>query len=537
MSAPSARSLQVEVGGTAGYADLDVAANFSDGLSTGREDVYTHGNGVIAEGVGGIDAKVGAAWASAGPGTAEFGVYAPGFFAASYKDIWVGNGLPVAEADVDVDNTSPTFLKDFERFVSEGRTVGHVQNFAPIFSPNSTSQYNGSQASLGSGFFDAKWASVRAAAIYGGGIAFDTPPQFAFWSPPWYLNFVEQEIRWGESMGLRTSVIVSPYHDPTTFLADSEKFEQMLVSAHAAPTQWVIENYGENANGTYPNDSDDPNAIGSERTPETVAAVADWFARNAPVAVLGANGGSWRIQNADGSYGDTYAGSVDGRTLVDASAVAKTLYTYNAGGAQTASAVTLTPPVVAHATTVQSATGGVAVHFSVAPGAFVDPSGEALTLSARLSSLAKLPAWLSFDAATGAFAGTPPNAAAVLSLRVDATAPDGRSADEVFALDVAPSRLPPAAPIFAGSGAPAASVSLAESRPFSLTVDQEPVAAHVLRIAREASFAPLPSWVGFDASTATLSGVAPATPGSLAVRIDEAPPTGGMTVRMFNLSW
>jgi hypothetical protein len=179
----------------------------------------------------------------------------------------------------------------------------------------------------------------------------------------------------------------------------------------------------------------------------------------------------------------------------------------------------------------------VALHFSVAPGAFVDPSGEALTLSARLSSLAKLPAWLSFDAATGAFAGTPPNAAAVLSLRVDATAPDGRSADEVFALDVAPSRLPPAAPIFVGSGAPAASVSLAESRPFSLTVDQEPVAAHVLRIAREASFAPLPSWVGFDASTATLSGVAPAAPGSLAVRIDEAPPTGGMTVRMFNLSW
>jgi hypothetical protein len=31
--------------------------------------------------------------------------------------------------------------------------------------------------------------------------------------------------------------------------------------------------------------------------------------------------------------------------------------------------------------------------------------------------------------------------------------------------------------------------------------------------------------------------VAPAAPGSLAVRIDEAPPTGGMTVRMFNLSW
>ena len=345
MTTPSARSLQVEVGGTSGYADLDSAANFTDGLSTGREDVYTHANGTIAEGVGGIDAKVGKAWASAGPGTAEFGVFPSNFFPQSYADIWVANGLAVADANVNVDNTSPTFLKDFERFVDEGRTIGHVQNFAPVFSPNSTSEYNGSQASLGTGFFDAKWASVRAAAIYGGGIAFDTPPQFAFWSPPWYMNFVEQEIRWGESMGLRTSVIVSPYLDATTFLADSQKFEQMLVNAHAAPTQWVIENYDVNPNGTYPNDSTDSNAIGSEKTPETVAAVADWFARNAPTAVLGAAAGSYRIQNADGSFGDTYSGSSNGRTLVDASAVGKTVYTYAAGGAQTAAVTTLAPPV------------------------------------------------------------------------------------------------------------------------------------------------------------------------------------------------
>lgn len=423
MGIPTARTLQVVVGGVNGYADLGVASNFTDGTSTGRLGLYTHGNGVIDEGQGGVNATIGQAWAAQGPGVAEFGIYPAGFFAAaaSYQAYWVNSGIAVAEANVDCSFETPKFLSSFEAFVNEGRTVGHIQNFAPIFSPNSSSLYDGTQASLGTGLFDPKWAVERAAAVYGGGLAFDTPPLFTFYSPPWYFDFVAEEIRWGNSLGLRTSVIVSPYAGETDYLGDAQKFEGMLVAAHAVPTQWVIESYAQNANGTYPTDGSFPNPIGSEKTPNTEAAVADWFAHNAPTAVLDpdtttwttkvVNGalvpvqvttkgdGGWRIQNPDGSFGVSVTGSASGTSLAETAADgSKTYYSYTTGGALTGSRSAPGPGAAPAATSASS------------DATFVSPSAISAAVTPRAASF-------SGGAAAGARAGA-----------TSATAPAGTAA-------------------------------------------------------------------------------------------------------------
>ena len=84
----------------------------------------------------------------------------------------------------------------------------------------------------------------------------------------------------------------------------------------------------------------------------------------------------------------------------------------------------LTPAPAAPAVTAQTATQtwklGQAVNFTLASNTFTDPQAEKLSYSATLSSGAPLPSWLTFNASTGTFAGTVPNTAAGLSIKVTA---------------------------------------------------------------------------------------------------------------------
>ncbi len=86
-------------------------------------------------------------------------------------------------------------------------------------------------------------------------------------------------------------------------------------------------------------------------------------------------------------------------------------------------APTVAPPIAD-----QSATQGVAFSFTLPAGSFADiDAGDALTYSATLASGAALPTWLSFDAATQTFSGTPANAdVGAISVRVTATDGSGR---------------------------------------------------------------------------------------------------------------
>jgi VCBS repeat-containing protein len=112
------------------------------------------------------------------------------------------------------------------------------------------------------------------------------------------------------------------------------------------------------------------------------------------------------------------------------------------------------PPVVANPVPDQATLEDAAYAFTVPADAFADPdAGDTLALSASLADGSALPAWLSFDAASGTFAGTPANAD-VGGYEIRLLAEDGRggAAEDRFVLTVlnvndAPVTMPDAAAV------------------------------------------------------------------------------------------
>ena len=72
--------------------------------------------------------------------------------------------------------------------------------------------------------------------------------------------------------------------------------------------------------------------------------------------------------------------------------------------------------------------------FQFAADSFTDPEAQPLTYTARTHAGAALPAWLSFDASSRTFAGTPPIGALDVGVRVTATDPGGLSVSDTFVL-------------------------------------------------------------------------------------------------------
>lgn len=95
-------------------------------------------------------------------------------------------------------------------------------------------------------------------------------------------------------------------------------------------------------------------------------------------------------------------------------------------------------PVLVAALTDRSLGEDTAIDFTIPAGSFTDVDGSTLTMSASLASGAALPTWLSFDAVTGRFTGTPPsNFNGFLDVQV--TASDGSlSVSDAFRFTVNP---------------------------------------------------------------------------------------------------
>jgi hypothetical protein len=164
-------------------------------------------------------------------------------------------------------------------------------------------------------------------------------------------------------------------------------------------------------------------------------------------------------------------------------------------------------PVLAQPIANQSTTQGAAFGFTVPTGTFTDPdTGDTLTYSAKLSSGAALPAWLSFDAATRTFSGTPANAdVGAISVRVTATDTSNAAVSGDFTLTVANVN---DAPVLA---TPTGDQAATQDAAFSFTIPAgtftDPDAGDTLTYsARLASGAALPKWLSFDAATGTFSG-------------------------------
>src|SRR4029079_15731527 len=155
----------------------------------------------------------------------------------------------------------------------------------------------------------------------------------------------------------------------------------------------------------------------------------------------------------------------------------------------------------------QASTEGAGFSFTVPAASFSDVDvGDTLTLSATLTDGSPLPAWLSFDAATQTFSGTPLNGdVGALDIRVTATDTAGASASQDFTVTVTNTNDGPTA------SAVIADQASTEDAGFSFTVpaasfsdvdvgDTLPLSATLT------DGSPLPAWLRFDAATQTFSG-------------------------------
>jgi YD repeat-containing protein len=149
--------------------------------------------------------------------------------------------------------------------------------------------------------------------------------------------------------------------------------------------------------------------------------------------------------------------------------------------------------------------------FALPANTFTDAdAGDILALSASQDGGSALPSWLSFDAATGTFSGTPaPGTAATLRLSVVATDLAGATANGTFALSITGANSVPVAV------QPISDQAVTEDQPWSFSIAADAFAdANADEIlsygASLADGSALPAWVSFNAATRTFSG----TPGN-----------------------
>jgi len=186
-------------------------------------------------------------------------------------------------------------------------------------------------------------------------------------------------------------------------------------------------------------------------------------------------------------------------------------------------------PVAAMAIANRTTSEDSAFSYTFDAGTFTDQDGDVLTLSATLQDGASLPAWLSFDAATRTFSGTPQQAdVGNISVRVTATDPSGASASRTFAIGVVSVNDAPVVSVATADQSAGAGQAFSLTLPAGVFTDEEGGALSLSATLSDGSA--LPSWLSFDAPTRTFSGTpASGDVGSLSVRIT-ATDTGGLSV-------
>ncbi|MEA3194555.1 MAG: hypothetical protein QOD26_2888, partial [Betaproteobacteria bacterium] len=203
-------------------------------------------------------------------------------------------------------------------------------------------------------------------------------------------------------------------------------------------------------------------------------------------------------------------------------------------------AATNLAPQLANAVADQNATEDLAFSFTVPTSTFSDADaviGDTLSYSASLQSGAALPSWLSFNASTRTFSGTPsaPQLGAI-DVRVTATDAVGATVSDVFRLTVSHLNH---APTVAN---PIADQNATEDSAFTFVVPANAFADvdagdALTYTATRADGTALPAWLTFDAATRTFSGTPlNANVGTVDVKVTATDAVGASVSDVFGLN-
>lgn len=186
------------------------------------------------------------------------------------------------------------------------------------------------------------------------------------------------------------------------------------------------------------------------------------------------------------------------------------------------------PPILAAQTPNQTWIGGKAISLALPTTTFKDPRGQALKYAAHLSNGQALPSWLTFNATTDAFSGTAPITAQTFGITVIATDSSGLSVSDTFSASVV------GAPVVT---TPTANQVWTEGKAISCALPAntftDPQGQKLIYAASQSNGQALPTWLGFNAATATFSGTAPNTLQSLGIKVTATDSSGLATSESF----
>ncbi len=179
-----------------------------------------------------------------------------------------------------------------------------------------------------------------------------------------------------------------------------------------------------------------------------------------------------------------------------------------------------------------------AFNFQIPASTFSDiDAGDILTYSATLAGGTPLPSWLTFNAATRTFTGTPTNSdVGTISVQVTATDSAGASVSDTFNLTVANTNNAPTVVTSIPDTPAAEDTAFNFQIPASTFSDID--AGDILTYsATLAGGTPLPSWLTFDATAGTFTG----TPtqgdvGTISVQVTATDSAGASVSDTFNLT-
>jgi glucose/arabinose dehydrogenase len=192
-------------------------------------------------------------------------------------------------------------------------------------------------------------------------------------------------------------------------------------------------------------------------------------------------------------------------------------------------------PIVATPIADQDIGSAVAFTFVLPATSFTDADGDVLSYSVALASGAALPGWLSFDAATRTFTGTPGTAEAGKTYAIAVTASDGKGGrvTDTFDIEIEQLDLPPtlAKPIADQAGL------VGDAFAFVVPMDTFADDNIVSFMATLADGSDLPAWLSFDGTTRSFSGTLPANqPGSYEIKVEAKDASGGTASDVFKLT-